>query len=101
MSEQATDLWPGMLVIQLTSYVRKQLNLSRKTGRLIIALVEKGSPAYTAGLIAGDVISSIDGNQVRDLLEFYTALACRRGRTFHLCVQRQGKEVVIQIPSGS
>jgi len=72
MSEQATDLWPGMLVIQLTSYVRKQLNLSRKTGRLIIALVEKGSPAYTAGLIEGDVISSIDGNQVRDLLEFYT-----------------------------
>jgi hypothetical protein len=38
---------------------------------------------------------------VRDLLELYIALACRRGRAFHLCVQRQEKKVVIEMPSGS
>lgn len=97
MTDQTTDLWPGMLVIQVNSYVREQLNLSENAGPLVIARVEQGSPAAAAGIRSRDVISRVDGRAVCDLLEFYTALVCRKGRVVTLQVQRKGEELVIEM----
>lgn len=47
---------------------------------VIINSVDKGSPAETAGIIAGDVLVSINGNPVNDVLDYRFYLADSRLR---------------------
>ena len=37
---------------------------------VIIKSVEKGSPAYKAGIRSGDTLLSIDGNEIVDVLDY-------------------------------
>ncbi|NOZ91963.1 MAG: PDZ domain-containing protein [Dictyoglomi bacterium] len=43
------------------------IELTRSSGKYIILDVIKGSPAYYAGLMPGDVVKAIDGTYIRDM----------------------------------
>lgn len=69
--------------------------LIRKTGDfVVIAEPYEGNPAETAGLLAGDVILSIDGNSMKDKNseEVSTALKGPKGTTVEIEVERNGSE---------
>lgn len=69
--------------------------LIRKTGDyVVIAEPYEGNPAETAGLKAGDVILSIDGNSMKDKNseDVSSALKGPKGTTVEIEVERNGSE---------
>ena len=58
------NLWPGMSVVEITEQVRNRLDVSPRSGDLIISQVVQGSPAATAGLRSGDIIQRVNGDEV-------------------------------------
>ncbi|NLO92497.1 MAG: PDZ domain-containing protein [Elusimicrobia bacterium] len=61
--EAAAPGWAGVALAPLDSVLVRVLGLPSVSGALIQSVVE-GSPAQAAGLEHGDVIASVDGNQM-------------------------------------
>ena len=95
ISEQAGKMWPGIYPLPLTEEIRKQLNLPARAGDVAIASVEDGSAAAVAGLQPGDIIRTINGREVRNLLDFYRLLNDKGGREVNFKIFRQGNELII------
>ena len=95
ISEQAGKLWPGINPVPLTEEIRRQLNLPARAGEVAVASVEEGSAAAVAGLQPGDIIRTINGREVRGLLDFYRLLNERGGREVNFKIFRQGNEMII------
>jgi len=60
--------------------------------RIVVEVVEGGSPAAAAGLVAGDLIASVNGRDVSSLQALATALGSDR-RPIRLSVHRGGETV--------
>jgi serine protease Do len=73
-SNDPGNLWPGMSVVEITEEVRERLNVSPRSGNLIISQVVQGSPAANAGLRSGDIVQQVNGDEVDNLREFYRRL---------------------------
>jgi Do/DeqQ family serine protease len=67
-------LWPGAVIIPLNDQIRQSLNLSSNARGLFVAQVVSGSPADIVGLRQGDMIISINGEQVNDIAAFFRVL---------------------------
>jgi len=60
---KVTRPWLGVSVITVTTSIQRNYSLATDTG-VLVARLSSGSPAAVAGLRSGDVIVSIDGQQV-------------------------------------
>ena len=71
-------------------------------GRLIIASVQPGSPAESAGLRRGDVVRSVGGTEVDSLADFYNSLWATGpiGTIVTLGIDRGGERVDVPVRSG-
>lgn len=79
-------------VIDLNSGLAKTLDTKAKTGA-VVASVSDGGPAEEIGLRPGDVITRINGQQVRDADELKLKIWSNQvGSKFNLNVDRGGKE---------
>jgi serine protease Do len=75
-------------VQNVTPEIAQALGLKRAQG-VVIAAVERGSPADDAGLRRGDVILEIDRKTVRNLSDYREAIAgLKRGESSLFLVQR-------------
>ncbi|XP_035672646.1 serine protease HTRA2, mitochondrial-like [Branchiostoma floridae] len=86
----------GVTMVTLTPNIIMELQERRtdfpdvRTGVLVHRIIV-GSPAYSAGIRPGDVITSINGRQVTSARDIYDAvnsgqqlnITCHRGRTVH------------------
>jgi Do/DeqQ family serine protease len=89
--------WLGARLQRLTSDLADSLGLKRPAGALV-ANVIPDSPAARAGLKAGDVITSVEGQQVDDPNAFDYRFATRPlGGSAKVGVLRDGKETVISV----
>jgi len=76
-NEVASDskkLWPGLLVMPVSDDLREQLDLDKDAKGLCIVRVEKSSPADIVGMKEGDIVTSLNGESVKDLRGFYKLL---------------------------
>jgi len=81
----------GFYAQDVTPEIAQSLGLPRPQG-VIIAQVERGSPAADAGLRPGDVVQEMDGNPIESYSAFRNAIAALRpGATVQLLVWRDGK----------
>ncbi len=77
--------------------VRLGVTIAEHEGEVIVEGVEDGSPAAKAGILAGSVIVSIDGNRVTDLEDvFYVIGAKREGDKAEVVVRREGTERTVE-----
>ncbi len=92
---QEKNLWPGMTVVDIDEQVRQQVNIPAGVHGVAVGyLPDQDTPASIAGFRPGDVITSIDGRSVRNMMDFYKALNESRGTvTFHIV--RDGTDVSI------
>jgi Do/DeqQ family serine protease len=82
----------------LTSQMAEQLGLRATTGAFVNE-IEKRSPAYQAGLDAGDVIISFNGENVIDPSHFVQLVSdARVGSTAIVVVIREGRQITLKIP---
>ncbi|MBN2247245.1 MAG: DUF512 domain-containing protein [Coriobacteriia bacterium] len=69
----------------------------RSEGAGSVSAVERGD-AYRAGLRAGDVVVSVDGAPVRDVIDW---LWLTDGPVFDVCVEREGRPLVLTVRRSS
>ena len=91
----AANLWPGMSVVEATEQIRENLDLSSRGGDLIIGQVASGSPAATAGLRSGDIITRVNSEEVSTLAEFYRALNNADGDEVVFRIRRNDTNLII------
>jgi Do/DeqQ family serine protease len=89
--------WLGAKLQTVTADIADSLGLKRPTGALI-ANVTHGSPAAEAGLKPGDLIVSVDGQQVDDPNAFDYRFATKPlGGAAALGVLRKGREISVKV----
>ena len=75
----------------------RSLGLQRPVGALIVSVVDKG-PAADAGLKAGDVILTLDGQPIEDADGFGFRLATKAiGERVELTINRNGKTQTLTV----
>ncbi len=93
---QAKNLWPGMTAVDITDDLRQQANIPAGVNGVVVGYVpDESSPAAVAGLKPGDVITAVNGKQVRNMMDYFKALNEGSGRTVMFTVEREGSEVSI------
>jgi len=68
-------------------------------GRAVISEVIEGSPAATAGLLAGDVILEIQGRDAKNLVEASRYVRIYQGEVIDMTVRRDGEVITIPVQS--
>jgi serine protease Do len=91
----AAALWPGMSVVEVTDQIRSSLGLSARAGSLIIGQVAPGSPAATAGLRSGDLVTTVNGSDVATLRDFYQELNGAVGDELIFRIRRNDTSLII------
>lgn len=99
----------GIQMVELTPSLRQKANengefnfpLSADRGVLVVSVLED-SPAARGGLLAGDVIQSIDGTLIREATEVQEIVeASAVGSVLNIEVNRNGSITTVQIRPGS
>ncbi len=93
-SEKA-KVWPGIVVIGITDQIRKNLNLPKKTGSIVVGSVEQGGPASIGGIRTGDIIKEVNGKSIDSVMDFYEALSEKGKSDIMLRIVRQNNEFVL------
>lgn len=85
------DFDPGFQVRPITMDMAYKYNLPVIQGVYVYS-VNKGGPAYQAGILPGDVLFSIDGQQIFSYTHYQAILReYHRGDTLKLVIARNGK----------
>jgi serine protease Do len=92
--------WIGVQIQPVTAEIADSLNLGSVHGALV-AEPQQGSPAMAAGIRAGDVITKVNGNEVRDARELARTIGSMRpGTSVKLSVLRNGSEQEMTLTLG-
>jgi S1-C subfamily serine protease len=87
-----------MVLYPLTTQMAAQLGVRTTLGAFVNE-IERRSPAYQAGLEAGDIIVSLNGQNVVDPSHFNQLVSdARIGSTAVVVVTREGRPVTLKIP---
>ena len=87
----------GVQIQPVSDEVAEALNLKDAQGALI-AQVQPGTPGEKAGLKAGDVVTAIDGQNIKDSREMSREIARKKpGITVNLSVVRDGKPMTVGV----
>lgn len=90
----------GVSITDVNSRVAKGVGLSRPRG-VFVQSVQPGRAAEQAGLQAGDVILTVDGNEVVSVNDLQIKIASKRpGQMVNLKVWRNRKELDFQVKLG-
>jgi len=93
---QPKNLWPGMTVVDIDDQVRQQVSIPASLHGVVVGyLPGQDTPASIAGFRPGDVITSINGESVRNMREYYAALNDTRGSQVTFNIVREGTDVSI------
>ncbi|MFN8474065.1 MAG: trypsin-like peptidase domain-containing protein [Anaerolineae bacterium] len=91
----------GIMYAPLNPAIARQLNTQQAQG-VVIQQVVQGTPAAAAGLRARDVITAIDGNQIKGGTDLAEALSSHKpGDTVTLTVNRNGANQDVKVKLGT
>ena len=84
--------WMGVRIQPVTADIADGLGLKKAEGALV-AEPQSDSPAAKAGILAGDVITAVDGKDVKDPGDLARKIgAMAAGTEVKLSIQRKGEE---------
>ena len=95
LARQSQNIWPGMAVTPITEEVRRDLNLDRNAGNVIVGSVATDSPAYAAGIRSGDIIQRVNNRAVGNLREFYQMINDRSQDQVVFRIRRGDRTLVL------
>src|SRR5262245_61355372 len=92
--------WLGVQIQPVTADIADSLGLKKEEGALI-AEPQADSPAAKAGIVAGDVITSVNGEAVKDARDFAKKIgAMAPGATAKLALLRKGETKTLSVTLG-
>ena len=90
----------GATIQAVTPEIADSVGIPGKKGALVAELVP-GGPAEKAGLLAGDVVLSVNGHPVKDSTDLTRQVAASKsGDTLNLVVMRAGAQKTVVVKSG-
>lgn len=93
--------WIGVEPQDINPEIANLFKLNNDVG-VVITAVQKGAPAYTAGIKPGDVVKKIEGKEIKnvsDLLQVITSIQPSNVAVFEL--ERQGNPVTLKVIVGT
>jgi serine protease Do len=95
---ESVDTGFGMSLEPISPSIARDMEVPSGRGGAVVSSVERLGPAGAAGLAPGDVILSVNGQDVKSVSEVTAALAkVADGRTARVVVWRQGREALVLI----
>jgi serine protease Do len=92
--------WIGVQIQPVTPEIAESLNLKSVHGALVAEL-QANSPAVKAGILAGDIITHVNGNPVRDARELARTIGTMSpGTSVKLTLLRKGAEQTVTLTLG-
>jgi len=92
--------WIGVQIQPVTADIADSLGLKGPRGALV-SEPQPGGPAAKAGVLAGDVITAVNGNPVKDARDLARQIgALAPGATVKLTVWRKGEEKIVSLALG-
>jgi len=101
-------LWPGLTVVHINEQVRQAFSqagddsIPKGVDGMMVALLNTPgtdpTPAATAGLKIGDVITQVNGKDVKNAMDLYKGLNDRSRSTITIKVSRDGTDVTMTLP---
>ena len=89
--------WLGIEPISIGRVLASVYNLEVDAG-VLIADVEKGSPAELAGLTAGDIIVAVAGDTIKNFTDFLSAISKKEmGETVEIEIRRNKKTATVRL----
>ncbi|MCL4783867.1 MAG: Do family serine endopeptidase [Bryobacterales bacterium] len=87
----------GALLTEVDSTMAKALGMDRPYGAMVNEVVQ-GKPAAAAGMKAGDVITKINGTEMRDSMQTRNMISMMKpGTKVDITVNRNGKAVTLPV----
>jgi len=74
LAADSKKLWPGVTVLPLTDQIRQSFDIKENVKGLLAAEIIQGTPADIVGLRRGDIITSINGENINDTASFFKVL---------------------------
>jgi Do/DeqQ family serine protease len=99
ISKEANHVWPGVYIMDVSQDVRKTLQLPAGKSGVVITAVQQGSASAVAGLSQGDVIESVNGENVKDVADFYSLINAKKNSELNFRIFRQGVELSLGLVS--
>jgi serine protease Do len=97
---KVTRGWLGVSIQKVTKDIAEQFDLKEASGALVSEIMD-GSPAVDAGMEAGDVIISYDGQKVEDPTGLRNIVARTEvGKRVSVVVIRDGKKKTLKVKTG-
>lgn len=96
---QGNDL--GLTITELSRDMREEYNIAKEVKGVLVIEVVKNSSAFYKGLLPGDVIVSIDQNEVNSIKEFNKELVKakkNKRRAVLLFINRSGNTIFVSLP---
>lgn len=92
--------WLGVEAIEITQALANKLSIELTSGLLVTATVKDG-PTYEAGILPGDIVTSINGQSVIDRQRSISQIAeIFPGKPVELVVQRKDQTLSITATAG-
>jgi serine protease Do len=93
--------WLGVNIQDVSPDLARGLGQGAPTQGALVAQVQPGSPAEKAGLVAGDVVTAVDGQSAASSKDVQRQILARRiGQHVRLTVWRQGRTLTIPFTAG-
>jgi len=97
---KVTRGWMGVQIQPVTAEIADSLGMKTAEGALV-SEPQANSPAAKAGIMAGDVITAVNGHAVKDARDLAKQIAgMAPGSSVKLTVLRKGEEKSISVPLG-
>ena len=95
---EVVPVWLGLDLGDLDPQIRELLGLPKLLTGALLRRIRKGGPSHGSDLERGDVITHVDGSEVRSARELYELLErSTQGQAHLLRVQRAGTQEEIQV----
>ena len=92
--------WMGVRIQAVTADIADSLGLKKAEGALVDE-PQSGSPAAKAGILVGDVITAVDGKDVRDSRDLARRIgAMAPGSSVKLSILRNGETMTVMLTLG-
>ena len=89
--------WIGVEPTEITAELAKTFNVQRNNGVIITGVLQNG-PAFKAGIKPGDVLVSVQGQQVQTVAELLTRVsALKPGQAARMTVLRQADQLEVTV----
>jgi serine protease Do len=90
--------WLGVMIQDLDQTTREAFGMQKDTKGVLIGDVFKGQPADKAGFKRGDIVTAVDGKQVKNTNELRNCIAAiRPGKKVPIKIIRDGKSKTLHV----